>query len=64
MGPASTAARSEYLIPLLELPLGRMPITDIEPADILAAVRRIKRKGCPMAQGAGAVSINSPSIGG
>lgn len=42
---ASTAARSEYLISLLKAPLGRMPITDIEPADVLAAVRKIERKG-------------------
>jgi len=42
---ASTAARSEYLISLLKVPLGRMPITDIEPADVLAAVRKIERKG-------------------
>ncbi|MBU7578969.1 MAG: integrase arm-type DNA-binding domain-containing protein [Porphyrobacter sp.] len=42
---ASTAARSEYLISLLKFPLGRMPITDIEPADVLAAVRKIERKG-------------------
>ena len=42
---ASTAARSEYLISLLKVPLGRMPITDVEPADVLAAVRKIERKG-------------------
>lgn len=42
---ASTAARSEYLVSLLKVPLGRMPITDIEPADVLAAVRKIERKG-------------------
>lgn len=42
---ASTAARSEYLISLLKVPLGRMPITDIEPAVVLAAVRKIERKG-------------------
>ncbi|WP_230959581.1 tyrosine-type recombinase/integrase [Erythrobacter donghaensis] len=42
---ASTAARSEYLISLLKVPLGRMPITDIEPADVLAAIRKIERKG-------------------
>ncbi len=41
---ASTAARSEYLISLLKVPLGRMPITDIEPADVLVAVRKIERK--------------------
>jgi integrase len=42
---ASTAARSEYLISLLKVPLGRMPITDIEAADVLAAVRKIERRG-------------------
>jgi integrase len=42
---ASTAARSEYLISLLKVPLGRIPIADIEPADVLAAVRKIERKG-------------------
>ena len=42
---ASTAARSDYLISLLKVPLGRIPITDIEPADVLAAVRKIERKG-------------------
>lgn len=42
---ASTAARSEYLISLLKVSLGCMPITDIEPADVLAAVRKIERKG-------------------
>jgi integrase len=41
----STAARSEYLISLLKVPLGHLPITDIEPADVLAAVRKIERKG-------------------
>lgn len=42
---ATTAARSEYLISLLRVPLGRLPITDIEPADVLVAVRKIERKG-------------------
>lgn len=42
---ASTAARSEYLISLLTVSLGRMPIAQIQPADVLAAVRKIERKG-------------------
>lgn len=42
---ASTAARSEYLISLLTVSLGRMPIAHVEPADVLAAVRKIERKG-------------------
>lgn len=42
---ASTAARSEYLISLLNVPLGRMAIAEIEPADVLTAVRKIERKG-------------------
>ena len=42
---ASTAARSEYLISLLSVSLGRMPIAHIEPADVLAAVRKIEQKG-------------------
>jgi integrase len=41
----ATAARSEYLLSLLEGPIGRLAITDIEPADALAAIRRIERKG-------------------
>lgn len=42
---AGTAARSEHLISLLKAPLGRMPIAEIEPADVLAAVRKIEQKG-------------------
>lgn len=42
---AGTASRSEYLISLLMPSIGRMAITDIEPADVLAAVRKIERKG-------------------
>jgi hypothetical protein len=41
----ATAARSEYLLSLLDAPIGRLPITEIEPVDILAGVRRIERKG-------------------
>lgn len=42
---AGTAARSEHLISLLKVPLGRLPISEIEPADVLAAVRKIEQKG-------------------
>ncbi len=42
---ASTAKRSEYLLSQLTRVIGTMPISDIEPADVLAAVRRIESKG-------------------
>lgn len=41
----ATATRSEYLLGLLRNSVGKMAITDIEPADLLDAVRRIERKG-------------------
>jgi integrase len=41
----ATAKRCEYLLSLLDNTLGKLPITDIGPADVLAAVRRIERKG-------------------
>lgn len=41
----STATRSEYLLSLLKGSIGKLPITDIEPADVLIAVRKIERKG-------------------
>jgi len=41
----ATARRSEYLLSLLKGSIGNMSITDIEPIDILAAVRRIERQG-------------------
>jgi integrase len=41
----ATAIRSEYLLSLLSSSIGRMPIADIEPADVLAAVRKIEGKG-------------------
>lgn len=40
-----TAKRSEYLLSLLNSSIGRMAIAEIEPADILAAVRKIEGKG-------------------
>lgn len=42
---ASTAKRSEYLLSLLSGSIGRLPIAEIEPADVLAAVRRIEAQG-------------------
>lgn len=41
----ATVKRSVYLLSLLRASIGRLPIQDIEPADILAAVRRIESKG-------------------
>ena len=42
---ASTASRSEYLLSLLNGSIGRLAIAEIEPADVLTAVRRIESKG-------------------
>lgn len=41
----STAKRCEYLLSVLDSSIGNLPIADIEPADILTAVRRIESKG-------------------
>lgn len=41
----ATAVRSEYLLSLLESSIGKIGICEIEPADVLAAVRKIERKG-------------------
>lgn len=41
----ATASRSEYLLGLLSGSIGRIPIAEIEPADVLAAVRKIEGKG-------------------
>lgn len=41
----ATAIRSEYLLSLLNGSIGRLAIADIEPADVLAAVRKIEAKG-------------------
>jgi integrase len=41
----ATACRSEYLLSLLNGSIGRLAIADIEPADVLAAVRKIEAKG-------------------
>lgn len=41
----ATAVRSEYLLSLLTPALGAMPIAEIEPADVLGAIRKIEGKG-------------------
>lgn len=41
----ATAKRSEYLLSLLNTPIGKIPIAEITPADILTAIRRIESKG-------------------
>ncbi|RZP20278.1 MAG: DUF4102 domain-containing protein [Erythrobacter sp.] len=41
----ATARRCEYLISLLSGSIGALPITDIDPIDVLEAVRRIERQG-------------------
>ena len=41
----ATATRSEYLLKLVCGSIGKLPIGEIEPADVLAAIRRIEGKG-------------------
>lgn len=41
----ATSKRSEYLLSRLNAALGSLPIGEIEPSDILAAVRKIEGKG-------------------
>ncbi len=41
----ATATRSEYLLSLLYGSIGNMPIAELEPADVLAAVKKIEGKG-------------------
>ena len=41
----ATASRSEYLLSLLSGSIGRLAINEIEPADVLTAVRRIEGRG-------------------
>jgi len=41
----ATATRSEYLLSQLRGSIGKMPIADIEPADILASIRKIESRG-------------------
>lgn len=40
-----TATRSEYLLSLLNPSIGRMPIAEIEPRDVLASIQKIERRG-------------------
>jgi len=40
-----TATRSEYLLGLVCASIGHLPIGEIEPADVLTAIRRIEGKG-------------------
>lgn len=41
----ATATRSEYLLGLLMPSIGSLPISDIEPIEVLAAIRKIEKKG-------------------
>jgi integrase len=41
----ATATRSEYLLSLVCGSIGKLPIGEIEPADVLASIRRIEGKG-------------------
>ncbi len=41
----ATAKRSEYLLSLLDRSIGRMAINEVEPPDVLAAIRKIEGKG-------------------
>ena len=41
----ATAIRSEYLLSLVCRSIGKLPIGEIEPADVLTAIRRIEGKG-------------------
>ena len=41
----ATATRSEYLLSLLSAPIGQLAINEIEPADVLAAIRKIEGRG-------------------
>jgi integrase len=41
----ATATRSEYLLGLLMPSIGSLPIGDIEPVEVLAAIRKIEKKG-------------------
>ena len=41
----ATATRCEYLLSLVCGSIGKLPISEIEPADVLSAIRRIEGKG-------------------
>ena len=40
-----TAQKAEFLLSLVSGPIGRLPVGEIEPADVLAAIRKIEAKG-------------------
>lgn len=42
---AATASKNEWMLSLISPMLGRLPIADIEPTDILTAVKRIELRG-------------------
>ena len=42
---AATATKAEWFAELLRPAIGHMPVASIEPADILAALRKLERKG-------------------
>lgn len=42
---AATASRSEYLLGQLRGSIGRLAVAEIEPADVLGAIRKIESKG-------------------
>lgn len=41
----ATQGKNEYLLSLLSPSLGNLPVTDIQPLDVLAALRKIEAKG-------------------
>ena len=41
----STAVRCEYLLSRINVSIGHLPISEIEPADVLAAVRKFESRG-------------------
>lgn len=41
----ATAQRNEYLLSLLDRSIGRMAINEVEPPDVLAAIRKFEAKG-------------------
>lgn len=41
----ATAVRSEYVLSLLNKTIGRMPIGEIEPVDVLGAIKKVEAKG-------------------
>jgi len=41
----ATAIKSQYLLSLVGVSIGKLPICEIRPEDVLAAIRKIERKG-------------------